>query len=412
MAYNSGSQAITMVASLALFVPLVGAWGSTWFGIVGAAVAAAIPYVLVESVLGVVLVVLHGEDAREAVRHQVPLNTLAIPLALYGVVAACLAETVGWWLAFPVLMPVPLVPEIVLVRVPRRWRRSRTQIAAGDALGLVLLVGALTALGLGLRLPDPVTMAALVVMATLVGAECRVDGRRRVPVLGSVVVVAAVVVAHGDSAYLAAVVAAVVATSVAWRITATQTSWPAVPIAASGAGIAAAGFGLVGAHDRVSVAVLGGALLAGVAFLLVTGTRLHVTIWCLPLIGAAVTLATLWELVGRSGAAPFVLGMVSIVSSALIWARRRGGAGCWARGPLGAERHAGGSGSSRHRAARSRARALERSRTASRATCGCCWRRRAPRPTSPWPCSECASGVSPPGRGRARRAGSRRRRFW
>ena len=330
MAYNSGSQAITMLVSLALFVPLVDAWGSAWFAIAGAAVVAAIPYVLVESVLGVVLVVFHGEGAKGAVCHQVPLNALAIPLALYGVVAACLAASVGWWLAFPVLMPVPLAPELVLVRVPRRWRRPRTRIAAGDALGLVLLAGTLTVLGLGLLLPDPVTLAALVVMAVLMGAECRVDGRRQVPVLGSVVVVAAVVVAHGDSAYLAAVVAAVVATSVAWTMAGTQASWRVAPIAASGACVAAVGFGFVGTDDRVSVAVLGGGLLAGVAFLVVTGTRPPVTLWCLPVIGAAATLATLWNLLGRAGAAPFALGMGSIMVAALLW-----GAAPWRSRMLG-----------------------------------------------------------------------------
>lgn len=330
MAYNSGSQAITMLVSLAVFTPLVDAWGSAWFGIAIASVVTAIPYTLVESLLGVVLVVLHGEGAKAAVRHQLPLNALAVPLALYGVVAASLAATVGWWLAFLVLMPVPLVPELVLVRVPRRWRRPRTRIAAGDTLGLVLLGGTLTALGLSLLLLDPVTMAALVALAVLMGVECRVDGRRRVPVLGSVVVVAAVVVTPGDLSYLPAVVGALVATAVAWTIRGTQAPWRAAPIAASGACIATAGFGLVGTHNRVSVAVLGGALLAGVAFLLVTGTRPSVTMWCLPLIGAAATLATLWDLLGRAGGAPFALGMGSILMAALLW-----GAAPWRSRMLG-----------------------------------------------------------------------------
>src|SRR6185312_9744851 len=120
MAYNSGSTALVVAAGLGVFVPLSGALGPGWEATLGAAAITAEPYVVAESLLGVMLAMLLGERVDDAARHQLPLNAIAFPLAVVGAGAGVAAVDVGTWLGLLLLLPVPFVPEVVFVLLPRR----------------------------------------------------------------------------------------------------------------------------------------------------------------------------------------------------------------------------------------------------------------------------------------------------
>jgi hypothetical protein len=206
MAYNSGSTTLVTAAGLVVFVPLSHAFGSGWEGTLGAAALASLPYVAAESLFGITLVTLLGERPRDAARHQLPLNAIALPLAALGSAAGLAAIGVGWWLALAVLLPCPLVPEVLLVAAPRRWSRTRVVVVAAVALFLTATLMPKTTS----------TVAALVAFAVLAGVECRV-GRARVPILGLAVAFAAAFVVPGsDRIVVVALVVVVASTTAAW----------------------------------------------------------------------------------------------------------------------------------------------------------------------------------------------------
>ena len=147
MAYNSGSTALATAAGLAVFVPLAHTLGSGWTAALGAVAASAVPYVVTESVLGVVLLVLLGEPPvlRCAIRFHPPSSrsrshSRARPAGLA-------ALDVGWWCAFLLLLPMPWVPELTVrrgaaagafvvadgARLARPWRWSASH--GGPARG-------------------------------------------------------------------------------------------------------------------------------------------------------------------------------------------------------------------------------------------------------------------------------------
>jgi hypothetical protein len=181
MAYNSGSTTFVVGAALAVFVPLSRAWGPSFAAVIGAAAVAAIAYVLIESVLGIVLVVLLGERPTIALRQQLPLNSIAAPLALIGATAGFAALEIGWWSALVLLLPASLVPELVFVTLPRRLSRS------GPMVWLVV-----AAILLAASLVTPV--AGLAALVCLVAAERRPHAAPRVSPLVAVLAVAAVAV--------------------------------------------------------------------------------------------------------------------------------------------------------------------------------------------------------------------------
>jgi hypothetical protein len=336
MAYNSGSTAIVTLAGVAAFVGVTDTLGNSWSALVGAAAVAAIPYVLVESLLGVVLVVLHGEPARAAIDHQLPVNTIAIPLACYGATSGWLTGQVGWWLAPLMLLPIAFVPELVLVSLRRRWTRF-------DVLGVLSMIAVASgtiALAFTLPFPDPARLAVLLACAVLLGFELKVDARARVPGFMAVVVVAALVVNGTKAGPLAAVLIAVAGTAAAWMTSAPRHYAAMAPaiVGASVAAIAGAGvYALLGGTSRSLGRDLAAAFLFE-AVVISFGWRRRfeygaLAVWSAPLVAVSAALALLWRTAGWTFASGFALGLGAVLvgvawSAAPPWPSRR--LGRWA----------------------------------------------------------------------------------
>lgn len=268
MAFNSGSTTLVAASSVLVFHMATGGLGDSWSALVGAAVVAALPYLVSESVFGVLLMALLGEGASTALRHQLPLHAFAVPLAAWGALAGLAAVDVGWWAAIVVLAPVPLVPELLIVVVPRRRAITTPRTLVVAAVLTAISVLAVTVLaGPGVA----TTFAALGALALLVGLEGRPGAGVAVPLLVMVPLAAAVDVpvwGHGDAA-IAVVLVAVVATAASW---------------------------CVGPVRRARWSDLG---------------------WCVPLGTAAVAGAALWIDAGRFGPVVFALSTtVALVASA------------------------------------------------------------------------------------------------
>jgi hypothetical protein len=315
MTYNSGSTAIVTLAALSVFAPLSASLGTSPVSSLGAAAVAAMAYLLAESALGVTLVVFQGEHRREAIRHQLPVNMVAVPLALYGAATGVVALSVGWWLAFLMLLPVPLVPELVLVELPRRWQRAR-RAALLSAVGIAaLLVGLIVAF----PFPPFAALFGLVVISVLIGTESRVSARSSVPALAAVGVVGAVVVVHGDARILAAVLVAIIATGTSWAISGRPGPWHAPSVAALGALVGAVAYSVSGSGPEVSATALGAATIAGLACILVTDRRPSTAVWCAPVLATSAALGFLWSEVPVAGWALFALGILCTLVTAAAW---------------------------------------------------------------------------------------------
>jgi len=220
--------------------------------------------VFAESVLGVVLVGLLGERPASAVRHQLPLNAIAIPLALLGALAGLAALDVGWWSAGLLLLPAPLLPEVLLVRVRRRVRPAPVRVVGG-----LLILGAVL-LALTLVLPDSGAWGraiGVLAVACFVGAECRVAVRPVPPPLALVVVAAVVIVVPGTPA----------------------------------------------------VGVVVGAALVGTGFVLLAAAPRATALWSLPFLACAACAAGGWATVGRVGAVGFCAGIGAGIAIAGAW---------------------------------------------------------------------------------------------
>jgi hypothetical protein len=287
--------------------------------VLGAGAVAAVAYVLTESALGVVLVSLQGEPTRAAIRHQVPVNTVAVPLALYGATAGLLVGEVGWAPAILMLLPVPLVPELLLVELPRRWRPPRGATILQAAIILVILAGLATAF----PLPSLAALTWLVVIALLVAVESRVSRRDPVPVLSALGVVAAVVIVRSDARLLAAVVAVLGATLAGWALTSRPASGRATLVATvsavSGALMGAGLYTAVDPSAALSSLSLTTAVFAALACLAVTERRRSTATWCVPVVAAAAALAQLWREVGAGGGTVFVVGMLLVLGAVAVW---------------------------------------------------------------------------------------------
>jgi hypothetical protein len=175
MSYNSGSQALTVLATAAVFGPLTSVTGTSATGLLVAAVLAALVYVVVETTCGVVLVVLLGEPVPLALRQQLPANALAVPLAVFGAVVALVVTATGSWLPALVLVPTAFVPEVVAAG----WRRTRwrCEVLIAVALGALSVTVLLDEVSTGTRVGGAVGIATLV---GLLGADARPLRRRSV----------------------------------------------------------------------------------------------------------------------------------------------------------------------------------------------------------------------------------------
>jgi hypothetical protein len=263
MAYDSGRTTLVTAAALVGFDIGTRAFGASGPALLGAAAVALVPYVIAESVLGAVLDALLGERPAVAVRHHLPLEAIAIPCALLGAGAGVVAVDVGWWGAGALLLPALLLPELLLVRVRRRLRTAPVGVVGGLlALGVVLVA-------LTFALPGSEgwgRTVGLLAVACFVGAECRVAVWPVPPVVGLVVVPAAMFVVPGPATVVVVL---------------------AVPV--------------------------------GVALLmLATGPRASV-LWSLPFLAGAACAAGAWAAVGRVGALGFCLGVPLGIGIAGAW---------------------------------------------------------------------------------------------
>ncbi len=173
MAYNSGSQGLAVLLGAVVFREITERVGGSFAAVVGAAACAAVPYALADSACGVALMrTRHDTSLRDAVRHQWSLNGLALPLACVGAVAGFLALEVGWWLTVLVLLPLPWIPELVLVRARRvQAAAPRTQVR--------LLAGATLAAGGRRRDRDRRIVGHVVVGCVVLDGVARARGGAR-----------------------------------------------------------------------------------------------------------------------------------------------------------------------------------------------------------------------------------------
>ena len=233
---------------------------------------------------GITLVTLLGERPRDAARHQLPLNAIALPLAVLGAAAGLAAIGIGWWLALAVLLPCPLAPELLLVVAPRRW--SRTRIVVVVAVSLVVTSALLP--------KTTSTVVALVAFAVLAGVECRV-GRARVPILGLVVAFAAPFVVPGSARIVViALVVVIASTTAAW----------------------------MGARPQ-------------------TGSDFARLPWCVPLFTAAGLCAQAWRALDEFGPPLFLAGGLAVLVIVGAWGAppwRSRYLGAWAAAHLGSRR--------------------------------------------------------------------------
>ncbi len=315
MAYNSGSQALTVLVAVAAFGPMERWCGSSGVALVLAAGMAAAPYIAVETAFGVTLMVLLGEPARVAVRQQVPANMLALPLAAFGAVAGLLVTGVGPWLGALLLVPTPLVPEVVLVGVRRkRWNRAR----AGWIALMVAIGAGGVALASTVPAVAPVTLATLGALSLLLGADARAGRGHPVPRSVVPVIVAASVLVPGRWTVVVCAAAAVLATGSAWWASRRgRGAAGAVALAAGGAAFAA-GVGL-SPTARSAMATLIAASVVGIVFLLLTTGKPVSVLWSVPLVAASAGVTVL----ARSSSdaeGPVVLLLVAVVAgSASTW---------------------------------------------------------------------------------------------
>jgi hypothetical protein len=341
MAFNSGSTALVATTAVAAFLGATEVLGESALALLVSALVAAVPAIAVESVLGVVLVTLHGEPMRTAVRHQVPVNTLAALLALVGAAAGLLVGPLGWWATAAVLAPVAFLPELLLVRLPRR--------SGASVVGMVAALLALVALGVSAGVADSSSVPGVVVvgaLASLAGLELMVTRRRVVsPMAGALVAFAVGLDSGAPLLVLGAAIAALV-TAVGWASDATGASSRPALRGVSLASIIGALSVAVAELVQPSVSVFAASVLATASFavmaaLVVGSARDEVArfLWAAPLV---IAVAALGRVVGiGAGDAAVVSGVAVVVAiaatacfGALPWrsgvlgrwgARRRGG---------------------------------------------------------------------------------------
>ena len=320
MAHNAGNRALAALAAAGGFALVTDALGTSALVIALAAGAAALAFAVVDVALSVTLLRLQGDAPRAALQHVLAIDALTLPLALYGAATGVLAGEVGWWATAITLVPVAFVPELVLVRA--RWRAT----AARDVVLAVAAVAVVGALAVLLDVPDAVTLATLVALAVVVGAELGDDARVAVPPLLAAIVIAALVVTDGDRAWIAALLVATVGTG-ATRLGRPRPHLARALLAAAVAGAAAAGIAhLAPASTAGRAAVV---LAAGAAFD-VMGTlasrrsrraalALADVAWRAPLWASALAGASVWVIVGEGGGLVFAAVLALTVVVATWW---------------------------------------------------------------------------------------------
>jgi hypothetical protein len=218
----------------------------------------------------------------------------------------------------PVLLAVAFVPELVVAR-------SRTQATAVHALALLVVVVAIVATVV-LVTPDPSTamLAMLAAVSVLAGVEFAVDAHALVPPMVATVVVAGALVGGGDLR-LAAVIAAVVATSTSWWCGSEPLRVRFLVALTFATGAAALASQIALDWPRSSGSAVLGACVAGAVFAalsaIVGPTRTRMVgglAWSIPLIAASGAWAAVWLQLGLGGAVVFT-GAMAAALVGLVW---------------------------------------------------------------------------------------------
>jgi hypothetical protein len=311
MAYNAGNRVLAALLAAVVFGAVHDTSLSTpaaRFALAALAASAAFAAVDLACYVGFEHL-RSGTSVRVAVRDDLFLDSLTLPLGMLGALAGWLAVAVGWWAAALVLVASTLTPELVVVHARRAFAGERSRLVAMRAVSLTLAAVLVAATVAVAPSPDITTAVALIGIALLLALELRVD--RRVPVapLCVVGVVAALVVARGAT-LVSAVLVAVVATVASWLPAREQRWWPALL-----AGLAAVAAVAVFALSPTA----GGALAAAIAFEIVVATNWSRLLWSAPLVCAAVAGAQAWRAIGHGGALVFAVALAALGASAGAW---------------------------------------------------------------------------------------------
>jgi hypothetical protein len=333
MAYNSGNRMLAAVLAAVAFAVVRDALGSSALAFAAAALAASVAVALVDLVVFVGFERVRGAPSvRAAVRDDLVIDCLTVPLGMVGALAGWLATRVGWWAAALVLVPTAFAPEVVLVRARRFVARPVVAARLRRAVPPVLAAACvLTVASLLTPVPQPVPFGGLVVLAMVAGVELRGDARSPVAPLVAVLVVASLVLLAGRDAsdtgarLAAAVVIAVTASTTASVIAATGTRvtrWWSPLLAAVAAAAAAAVF-----DARPTRA---GALTAALTFEILALSSWSRLLWSAPLVCAALALAGTGVAIGTSGVVCFGVGLAALAVGAALW-----GSPPWTSGVVG-----------------------------------------------------------------------------
>jgi hypothetical protein len=313
MAYNSGNRMIAALLGVTVFDAVQDGRLRLDARFALAALGTSLVFALVDLVIFVGFEQVRGEQSvRAAVRKDLVIDCLTVPLGLFGAMAGYLAVEAGWWLGVIVLVPAVFVPELVLVR-GRRAFRTRGFLARllHSSVPTVLSAGAVLCVVVALApLPANSVLVGVAVVAFVAGYELRVETRAPVPGSGLAAVVVAAMVVGRHAAPAAAAVVAATAMATAWVLVRRNGWW--VPIVTAAAALTSAA--VFDAHPSRA-----GALVAALVFELVLVTRLPRIFWTAPLVCAAVALAYAWREMGTGVVVVFGAGLVAVAAAAAVW---------------------------------------------------------------------------------------------
>ncbi len=312
MAYNSGNRMIAALVGAIVFDRVARGGVQPGIRFAVAALVASLVFAFVDLVLIVGFEHFRSKQSvLVAVRADLLIDCLTVPLGLFGAGAGAIAVEVGWWAGALVLVPAVFAPELILVRARRALREETTARVLRTVVPTVLTSAAVVvAVVVFAPLPAPSVLVGLVAVAFVAGFELQVEAGAPVPGPGLAALVAAAMVVAGHAALAGAVIVAVTTTATTLVLVRRNGWWG--PVLAAGATVAA----VVVFDTRPSRA---GALAAVLVFELIVVTRLPRILWTTPLVCAAVALAYVWREIGRGGGAVFAVGLVAVGAAAAVW---------------------------------------------------------------------------------------------
>jgi hypothetical protein len=309
MAINSGDRALAALAAAAAFSWLTEGTGTTT-ALVLATTVAAVAATTGDAVVSLGLMTGHGRALGAAWREILDVDALELPLALAGGAAGFLATGGTWWVAVALLLGLGFVPELVQARA-----RIPAAVVRNVLLGVEAVIAALV-VALFVPVPGAATVCVLIAVAVVVGAELVVDARASVPPVLGVVVVGAALAVGSDSGVFAAVVVGAGATATAWWCSG-QGGRVRAMVAVAVAALAGVGAAWLGAVSLGGVLVFEGvAVVAARRYR--RGPEAASIAWTAPLAGVVVAGGVLLADVTTDAAAVPIVAL-SVVVAAVGW---------------------------------------------------------------------------------------------